>query len=116
MKNSKSMIMVLLLLAAMFFGYMTLFSENPDEAMTEEGTEGEIATQNAGDELVKLLDQLRAIRMDGKIFASPSFRMLRDETRQVVDEPVGRNNPFAAIGAGGSPAPVASATTSAARR
>ena len=42
---------------------------------------------------------LRAVSLSGTIFSDPAFAVLRDFGTQIVQEPVGRPNPFAPRGA-----------------
>lgn len=100
MKNGKSMIMILGLLAVMFFAYSTFFGS--DDETGEVPLEGETAAEpNAGEDLIALLEQLRSIELDGDLFNATAFMALEDQTRVVDPEPVGRNNPFATLGTGG---------------
>ena len=46
-------------------------------------------------ELVETLLALRAVRLDGAIFSESAFVALRDFSTAIVQEPVGRSNPFA---------------------
>lgn len=97
MQRNKSLIMVLVVLAVMFFGYLTFFSE--DETMEEVPIEGEVAAvTDVGADTLILLEQLRAVKMDNDIFMSAAFRALQDKTRDIGQQPVGRPNPFAPIG------------------
>jgi hypothetical protein len=49
--------------------------------------------------------------LNDSIFNSPQFASLRDETTQVNQEPVGRNNPFAPIGHDNGFVPTADVTS-----
>ena len=53
-----------------------------------------------GQELVETLLMLRAVKLEGAIFAQPSFAGLTDFSTPIVPEPVGRPNPFAPLVAG----------------
>jgi hypothetical protein len=54
----------------------------------------------AGQELVETLLQLRAVKLDGTIFNEPAFMSLQDYSQPIIQEPVGRENPFAPLDAG----------------
>lgn len=68
------------------------------------GNSGSPSEDIADRELVESLLTLRAITLSGSIFTDPAFRSLKDFGTPIVAEPVGRPNPFAPIGQGGSPA------------
>lgn len=50
-------------------------------------------------ELIQNLAVLRSVTLDGEIFASASFKALRDFSTPITTEPVGRKNPFAPLSA-----------------
>lgn len=56
-----------------------------------------------GQEVVDILRQLDAVKLDGTIFSEPAFVSLKDFSTQIVPEPVGRQNPFAPLDTRGSP-------------
>lgn len=53
-----------------------------------------------GEDVLELLVTLRGIDLDGSIFEDPAFRGLEDFSRELVPEPVGRENPFAPVDGG----------------
>jgi len=105
-KNSKTIIAILLVFGVMFYAYLSFFNNSgstPDAATTDgSGAPADGTATDAGMELVALLDQLQAIKMDDSIFSSAAFNALHDETSPVNEEAVGRNDPFAPIGTGGT--------------
>lgn len=50
-----------------------------------------------GDDLIQTLTTLQGVTLDGSIFSNPLFTSLQDNTRQIVNEPAGRHDPFAPI-------------------
>lgn len=67
----------------------------PTPALT---TENVAASQTAVEqELISLLLELRSIKLDESIFADTRFRGLEDFGQNVIEEPVGRTNPFAPL-------------------
>lgn len=52
----------------------------------------------AGREIIALLTDLKALKLNGDIFQSNAFRSLEDFSLPVAPEPQGRQNPFAPIG------------------
>lgn len=67
---------------------------------TPEGTT--IQQQNADQEIIGTLLALRAVTLSGSILTDPSFRSLQDFGTTLVPEPIGRQNPFAPLGASGA--------------
>ncbi|MFA6602092.1 MAG: hypothetical protein WCT02_04515 [Candidatus Paceibacterota bacterium] len=53
--------------------------------------------QEVGTRVFSLLGQINAIRIDTTFFAGPVYKTLKDNTVEVVKQPVGRPNPFAPI-------------------
>ncbi len=59
---------------------------------------------NASDEdIVSTLLTLRAVSLSGTIFSDPVFMSLKDFGKEIVPEPVGRDNPFAPLPASAQP-------------
>lgn len=48
-------------------------------------------------DIIRLLLDMRSIRLDGSVFQTPAFVLLRDFGRDIVPEPQGRPNPFAPV-------------------
>lgn len=55
------------------------------------------STSAADQDLVNTLLQLRAVSLNGAIFTNVSFMGLQDFSTHIVQEPVGRDDPFAPI-------------------
>lgn len=58
-----------------------------------------IPTQNSDQEIIGTLLALRAVTLSGTIFSEPGFASLQDFGTAIVSEPIGRQNPFAPLGA-----------------
>jgi hypothetical protein len=82
--------------------YSLAGSGSSSETLTTEG--GVLAAQEgdpAGDadpDVLKLLLDMRSIKLDGRLFNSPAFRILQDTGKDIIKEPTGRRNPFSPIG------------------
>lgn len=74
-------------------GAWWMFASPPqdEELITSEGASDGLVDK----EVVGTLLQLRAITLSGTIFSDPAFQALQDFGTQVIQEPVGRPNPFA---------------------
>ena len=56
-----------------------------------------VATDTGEADIVSTLLQLQAVNLNGTILTDPGFESLQDFTTQVVNEPVGRTDPFAPV-------------------
>lgn len=64
-------------------------------------SEAPIAELSASRDIIALLVDLKAIKIQKDFFGDPIFRSLQDFSTPVPDEPRGRVNPFAPVGAEG---------------
>lgn len=48
-------------------------------------------------DIIRLLLDMQSIKLDGSVFTTPAFVLLRDFGRDIIPEPVGRQNPFAPV-------------------
>lgn len=61
-------------------------------------TTTDVSSSDAADQdLVNTLLQLRAVSLDGSIFTNVAYMGLQDFSTHIVQEPVGRDDPFAPI-------------------
>lgn len=86
-----TLIIIVILVAAAWYGISS--SSNNTSALTSQVVADSKADQTVVDELLKL----RAIRLEGAIFADPAFESLQDSGVDIVSEPIGRRNPFAPL-------------------
>lgn len=87
-------ILVVILVVVAWFVLSSSSTSTPTlSSMATDGTTASSGDQN----LVSTLLALRAVKLDATIFADPSFASLRDFSTQIVLEPAGRSDPFAAI-------------------
>jgi len=64
----------------------------------------ETTTGTAGSNLVAALSNLQGVKLNNAIFSDPVFRGLSDFGAAIPAQPIGRNNPFAPLAPGTSPA------------
>jgi hypothetical protein len=69
----------------------------------------------ADQDLVNTLLQLRAVSLNGAIFTNVAFMGLQDFSTHIVQEPVGRDDPFAPLDGSGSPVIQSASSTRAAQ-
>ena len=90
-KKNKIIIIVLVVVIA-GFAWFGLAERQPTNSLltNESRADASVAEQ----EILRLLLDMRSIRLNSTIFENPAFASLRDFGRDIVPEPVGRTNPF----------------------
>jgi hypothetical protein len=89
--QNKTAILSLVLLILAFFGYSYFFGGSSDVMVAQVNTA-------AGTELIELSRELSGINFNQDLFATPGYRQLVDFGSEVLPQPIGRPNPFGAIG------------------
>ena len=87
-------------------------SSTPSSVLTTTDVGG---TSSADQDLVNTLLQLRAVSLNGAIFTNVAFMGLQDFSTHIVQEPVGRDDPFAPMDGSVSGAPQSATSTRAAQ-
>ena len=80
-------------------GWFILSSSTSTSSSTSivQGTSSD-ASSVSGVDLVQALTSLQNVNLDNSFFTNPVFASLKDYSRQVTNEPVGRHDPFAPVG------------------
>lgn len=101
----KMILLALILVVVGFFLYSS-FSQAPGDILTKESTD---LTGNPADKtLIETLLILHSVSLSGTIFSDPSFLRLKDFSTPIMEEPVGRTDPFAPLPDAASQAPAGS--------
>jgi len=95
-KKFKTVIIVVLVIAIAFVVYSYFFAKPAEPVLS---TQEVSAVPSVDQDLIAILLQLKSIKLDDAIFSDPAFKSLQDFSQELVQEPVGRNNPFAPLGA-----------------
>lgn len=82
-------IFALIIVGVILWGQLT-GGDSPIITATESNTQQS--------EALSALLEMRTIKLDGRLFENRAFQSLVDTNREIVPEPVGRQNPFAPIG------------------
>ncbi len=93
----KNMLFALALAVILWLGYSIFFSEDEAALTAANGAVSSAAARDTQEFLTRL-QQLRDIKFDRTIFSDARFQSFVDHRQPIVDEPVGRPNPFAPIG------------------
>lgn len=96
LKRFQMPLVAVVLIAVAFFAYSYFFAKPAAPALS---TTNAPATAAVDQDLISLLLQLKSIKLDSSIFADSAFKSLQDFSQDLVQEPIGRNNPFAPLGA-----------------
>lgn len=92
------------------------FSMSSSSSSSSVVTTTNVASSDAADEdLVNTLLQLRAVSLDGSIFTNVAYMGLQDFSTHIVQEPVGRDDPFAPIQSSAQAVPISANSSDAAK-
>ena len=99
----KKIIFTLIALGVLFVLYAVFLKPDPtaETLVTGRSATTAVTSQEArllGSQISQALLKIEQIALDRKIFDNPIFTSLEDRSRAIIDEPVGRTNPFAPLG------------------
>jgi len=94
-KKSKTLIIVVAVIIAVFVGYSLFFTGNADDLATL--SPQDINQNQTGNDLLIIFAELSALNLDPAILQNPVFISLQDFSQEIPNEPSGRANPFAPI-------------------
>lgn len=90
----QNIIIVVVVIAIAFGIYSYFFAGKSEAPLTAETVS---AGNQADQDLISLLLQLKSITLDDGIFSNPVFVSLHDFSQELVAEPSGRQNPFSPL-------------------
>lgn len=93
----RNIFIIVVLVIAAFLVYSFFFTGKSDSVLSQSAGNASASVDN---ELIALLLELKALKLDDSIFSIPTFQSLQDFSQALVPEPVGRQNPFAPLGSG----------------
>ncbi len=92
----KNLLIALGFAVLLWVAYRFFFSE--DETLLVPGQDAAIvAASGESQKLIQSIRQLQSIELNASIFRDARFRALVDHRQELVEEPVGRQNPLAPI-------------------
>ncbi len=91
--NKKIIITAVVVLIGLLMYALSSSKPETDIITTIEATN----TETGEREMLKLLTDMKTIRLDGKIFENEVYVNLQDFSRNVIEEPIGRQDPFAPL-------------------
>ena len=96
---SRNLVAIVLIGAVVLAGVWYVFSSDRTPSNTLLSNEILAEEGDVERDILNTLLALRAVSLSGTIFSDPAFGILQDFGTQIVQEPVGRPNPFAPRGA-----------------
>lgn len=103
MKRLKILVIILVVLAILFI-YMIYWpnkASSPEQNVVTVTEEGQVADQSSSDseggEILEMLARLKTAKMDTDFLNKKEFKSLVDHSVELIEEPVGRVNPFAPL-------------------
>ncbi len=100
----KKIIFTLIALGVLFVLYAIFLKPDPTADTLVAGgsrVQTAVTSQEArllGSQISQALLKIEQITLDRRIFDNPIFTSLEDRSQAIIDEPVGRTNPFAPLG------------------
>lgn len=95
LKRYQSFVIGAALVLAAFVAFSIFFRPAETPALT--ATSVSQAQNPVDQQMIALLLTLHSITLDNSLFDNPTFMSLKDFGRELVPEPVGRENPFAPL-------------------
>ena len=99
LKKYKNILIGLIVVVLIFVVYSYFFAGGEEEATLSSQTPSGLDVNEPGNELLGLLSNLRSIELNENLFANELFLSLEDFGVPLIEQAVGRQNPFAPIGA-----------------
>ncbi len=94
-KGNTILIVIISVMAILLVAWLLFAEPNSDEADSLIGEKVEMSAIEK--DILDTLNKTEAITLTDDVFKNPAFSQLVDFSRQIVDEPVKRSNPFAPI-------------------
>ncbi len=96
----KKLILPFIVIVGAFVLYSIFIKEDPSTSLLtkETATSGDVL----GADIIKAINQIKALTLSRDIFDDPSFKTLVDRSEVLKPEPVGRVNPFAPVSGSGT--------------
>ena len=97
---SKTKIIIIGIVIVLIFGAYTVFKGSPQPAdkLASSVTKDQGAQKQVGAEILGALSVLEKLNLDTGFFQDGVFRGLKNFSKPIQAQPVGRQNPFAPIG------------------
>lgn len=99
----KKIILTVITIGILFVVYALFIKKDPNkENFVSDGTSDIQSSEEAqilGNQIAQALLRIEKIKLDKSIFSSEIYKSLQDRSQPIMEEPIGRPNPFAPLGA-----------------
>ncbi len=92
-KNQK-IILLLVLVAGGLYVYTTFFKSDAASVITQD----DITAQQVGAEVIELQNRINSVKLRQELFSSSLYKELVDLSKPILEQPIGRPNPFNLVG------------------
>ena len=102
----KKIILIIVVIVLLFLVYAIFFKSDPQADVLVSGTNSlgaasdSITSQESrvlASQIAQALSRVEQITLERAIFSNPIYLSLTDRSRPIIDEPIGRTNPFAPL-------------------
>ncbi|PCI30052.1 hypothetical protein COB52_01930 [Candidatus Kaiserbacteria bacterium] len=92
LKQNKIILVILIVIIAALGWFGLSGNQTTSSLLTNDSrSSGNVVVDQ---DILRLLLDMRSIQLDSSIFENPAFGKLQDFGKQIIPEPVGRDNPF----------------------
>jgi|SRR3989339_561066 len=102
-KNIKNFIIAIAIIGGSFLIYSFFLNKSDDTNSSISSTPSTIETNQVdnttGNQILKILSNLKTIKIDKNFFSEEVFTKLQDYSVNLTEEQTGRQNPFISVGA-----------------
>lgn len=99
----KKIILTVLIIGILFIVYALFIKKDPtQENLVSDGVsdiQSSAEAQILGSQIAQALLRIEKIKLDKSIFSSEIYKSLQDRSQPIIEEPIGRPDPFAPLGA-----------------
>ena len=95
-RRYQTILLFVLIVIGAFLVYQYFFAPSTEAPLT---TTNSLSASGPDQDLIALLLELKSIRLDNTLFNDSVFKSMQDFSKELVQEPQGRPNPFAPLGA-----------------
>ncbi len=92
-KENKKIIIIILFVLGFLYIYMSSSGDSTTSTTTITVTNVDTGER----EMLELLTNMKSIRLDSSLFKDATYINLQDFSREVIPEPIGREDPFAPL-------------------
>jgi len=97
LKQNKTLFIGLAIVIALFIGYGMMGGSSAGSSNSIRREYTNAGSSPIEQETLTLLRDIESVQLNSAVLSDPAFAVLRDFSRSIINEPRGRDNPFAPI-------------------